>query len=178
MMADAGSNVHERQVLTWTIRAIRSKGEISRCAEMMAASDPWKRFGVSKAQAEESLTHDQIRLDGAVDNDQIVLGFLASMQYGVGFEPLIKYLCVDSNYRSKGIGTNLVSFFESLYSDAKNLYLFVSDINPNAARLYLRLGYVPTGALANYNVETQTEFLFRKSRGPRTTLPSPWFTSS
>jgi ribosomal protein S18 acetylase RimI-like enzyme len=70
--------------------------------------------------------------------------------------------------RNKGIGTKLIKYFElTLYLEAHNLYLFVSDINPNAQRLYLRLGYLPVGAIPNYNLEMQTEFLFRKTRGPK-----------
>jgi ribosomal protein S18 acetylase RimI-like enzyme len=76
---------------------------------------------------------------------------------------------------NRGVGSGLIDFFEKeLYPDAANLYLFVSDLNPNAQRLYLRLGYVPVGALPNYNLITQTEFMFRKTRGPRSGMPSPW----
>jgi hypothetical protein len=61
----------------------------------------------------------------------------------------------------------LISFFEDvLFPDADNLYMFVSDINPNAIRLYTRLGYNQVAALPNFNLESQTEFLHRKSRRP------------
>ena len=97
-----------------------------------------------------------------------MIGFLASVQYGVGLEPLLEYLCIDSEYRNKGVGAKLIEYFEStLYLQARNLYLFASDINPNAQRLYLRLGYLPVGGIHNYNLEMQTEFLFCKTRGPK-----------
>jgi ribosomal protein S18 acetylase RimI-like enzyme len=154
--------------MAWSVRRVRSVEEISRCAALMSVTDPWKRLNRSKGQCEQSLKHPQLRLDGAIGEAGLVIGFLASMQYGIGLEPLISYMCIDSEFRNKGVGTGLIEYFEStLYPAARNLYLFVSDINPNAQRLYLRLGYVPVGALPNYNLEMQTEFMFRKTRGPK-----------
>lgn len=77
-------------------------------------------------------------------------------------------LCVDSQHRSQGVGSRLIEHFEEvLFPAADNLYLFVSDINPDAIRLYVRLGYLQVGALPNFNLEMQTEFLHRKTRRPR-----------
>ncbi|ASW55791.1 N-acetyltransferase [Plantactinospora sp. KBS50] len=162
--------------MTFEIRLAETGEDIKQCAEMMAASDPWKRLARSAQECETSLRHPNIRLDVAVEGKAIT-GFLASLENGVGFEPLIEYLCVGEAARNRGVGSGLIDFFErKLYPESANLYLFVSDLNPNAQRLYLRLGYVPVGALPNYNLITQTEFLFRKTRGPRSDMPSPWTT--
>jgi ribosomal protein S18 acetylase RimI-like enzyme len=162
------STTSEATSMAWSIRRIQSAEEISHCAELMSTTNPWKRLNFSKEQCEQSLKHSQIRLDGAIGESGLAIGFLASMQYGIGLEPLAEYVCIDSESRNKGVGTGLMEHFEStLYPDARNLYLFVSDINPNAQRLYLRLGYLPVGAIPNYNLEMQTEFLFRKTRGPK-----------
>jgi ribosomal protein S18 acetylase RimI-like enzyme len=167
-MASSATTSGAATVMSWSIQMIQFSEEVSRCAQLMAETDPWKRLNFSKGQCEQNLKHPQIRLHGAVRESGLVIGFLASAQYGVGLEPLLEYLCIDSECRNKGVGTKLIEYFEStLYPEARNLYLFVSDINPNAQRLYLRLGYLPVGAIPNYNLEMQTEFLFRKTRGPK-----------
>jgi ribosomal protein S18 acetylase RimI-like enzyme len=135
---------------------------------MMAASDPWKSLYFSQEQCEVELSRPEICIYGAIGHDATILGFLAALANGIGFEPMIEYLCVDERWRGKKIGTRLIEYFEeSLFPDADNMYLFVSDINPNAMRLYIMLGYMQVGALPNFNLEMQTEFLFRKTRRPR-----------
>jgi ribosomal protein S18 acetylase RimI-like enzyme len=134
----------------------------------MAESTPWNELYFSKEQCEAELSRPEICIHGAIGPDGAILGFLASAENGVGFEPIIEFLCVDEHFRSRGIGTKLISFFEEqLFPGADNLFLFVSDINPKAIRLYVRLGYAQVGALPNFNLEMQTEFLYRKSRRPR-----------
>lgn len=150
------------------ISRLSSASELDACAEMMASSTPWNKLYFTTAQCREELGRREIQVDGALADDGQLLGFLASTACGVGFEPLIEFICVDQEHRSKGIGTQLIEYFEDhLFPDADNLYLFVSDINPKAIRLYVRLGYVQVGALPNFNLETQTEFLYRKARRPR-----------
>ena len=142
--------------------------EVRLCAEMMAASDPWKYFGYTPDECERNLSDPDVRLDIAVVPAGEIVGFLASMAKGISFAPLMEYLCVAPDYRNQGVGRDFVRFFETvLFPDAKNLFLFVSDINRDAARLYTRLGYLPAGALADYNFPEQTEFLYRKTRGPK-----------
>jgi ribosomal protein S18 acetylase RimI-like enzyme len=141
--------------------------QIAVCAAFMARSSPWDKLFFSEQQCAASLQQPALRLHGAVSAKGEILGFLASLAAGIGFEPMIEYLCVQEQFRGRGIGTNLVGFFEEeLFPEADNLYLFVSDINPQAIRLYVRLGYLPVGALPNFNLEGQTEFLHRKSRRP------------
>jgi ribosomal protein S18 acetylase RimI-like enzyme len=134
----------------------------------MVASSPWNSLYFTQEQCEKDLANPAMAVHGAVDPGGTILGFLASLKYGIGFEPMIEYLCVGSSSRNRGIGSQLVNLFENdLFPEADNLYLFVSDINPDAIRLYVRLGYQQVGALPNFNLESQTEFLHRKSRRPR-----------
>jgi ribosomal protein S18 acetylase RimI-like enzyme len=154
--------------MEFTIVRLTSSKDLSQCASLMVQSNPWDRLYFSKEQCEEDLLRPEMRVHGAVDSDGAILGFLASLAHGIGFEPMIEYLCVDPRLRSKGIGTGLIEHFEqTLFPDADNLYLFVSDINPDAIRLYVRLGYLQVGAFPNYNLAMQTEFLHRKTRRPR-----------
>ena len=150
------------------IKELRSAIELSICAALMVQSNPWNKLYFSERQCQDDLARTEMRVDGALGPDGAILGFLASMANGIGLEPMIEYLCVDEKFRSQGIGSALIEYFEKvLFPTADNLYLFVSDINPNAIRLYVKLGYLQIGALPNYNLQMQTEFLHRKTRRPR-----------
>ena len=152
----------------FTIKRLESSAEFAVCASLMISSNPWDKLYFSKEQCEADLANPSLCVYGAVSDDGTILGFLASMAHGIGFEPMIEYLCVDEQFRGSGIGTRLIWHFEdTLFPDADNLYLFVSDINPAAINLYIRLGYLQVGALTNFNLVAQTEFLHRKSRRPR-----------
>ena len=119
-------------------------------------------------QCVADLHNPMLRLTGAAQKNGEIIGFLASMANGIGFEPMIEYLCVDEKMRGQGVGTNLIAHFENvMFPTADNLYMFVSDINPGAIRLYVRLGYHQVAALPNFNLVGQTEFLHRKFRRPR-----------
>lgn len=149
------------------IRRIHDEDEIERCAQLMSESDPWKRLYFSYEQCLDSLSRPDIEVYGAWAGPAF-RGFLASLAVGISSEPLLEYLCIDAEYRGQGVGSELISYFEDvLFPEADNLYLFVSDINPEAIRLYVRLGYLCVGALPNYNITSQTEFLHRKSRRPK-----------
>jgi ribosomal protein S18 acetylase RimI-like enzyme len=135
---------------------------------LMVASSPWNRLYFTVEQCQSHLAHPAVRVHGARDTSAQMLGFVASMELGIGFEPLLEYICVREEFRGRGVGTLLIEYFENtLFASADNLYLFVSDINPEAARLYRRLGYSQVGSLPNYNLPMQTEYFFRKTRRPR-----------
>ncbi|MGE7602834.1 GNAT family N-acetyltransferase [Peribacillus sp. NPDC097675] len=55
-------------------------------------------------------------------------------------------ICVDSQYRGKGIGTSLIHHMEDLAMERgyHRISLIVEDVNPDAGRLYVRLGYKKT----------------------------------
>jgi [ribosomal protein S18]-alanine N-acetyltransferase len=150
------------------IKQLQSDHDLSTCAALMLRSNPWDKLYFTKEQCESDLLRPEMRVHGAVQSDGSILGFVASVENGIGFEPMIEYLCVEQQVRGTGIGSSLIRYFEEvLFPKADNLYLFVSDINPNAIRLYVRLGYLQVGAFPNFNLETQTEFLHRKTRRPR-----------
>lgn len=131
-------------------------------------SNPWDKLYFTHEQCEADLANESLAVHGAIAEDGAILGFLASMAQGIDFEPMVEYLCVDEAARNCGVGTRLIQHFEEvLFPEADNLYLFVSDINPHAIRLYIRLGYLQVGAFTNFNLEAQTEFLHRKTRRSR-----------
>lgn len=154
--------------MKYEIIALTSDSEIETCALLMVTSNPWDKLFFTKDQCKASLSQPEVILHGAMSSEGTIYGFLASIAHGVGNEPLIEYLCVDERFRRLRIGTTLIRYFEEvLFPTSDNLFLFVSDINPQAARLYVKLGYLQVGALPNFNLEMQTEFLHRKTRRPR-----------
>lgn len=55
-------------------------------------------------------------------------------------------ICVASNFRGKGIGTKLIHMVEEVAMEKgyPRISLIVEDVNPDAGRLYNRLGYKKT----------------------------------
>ena len=151
-----------------SIERLTEQKVLRTCAKMMVGSNPWNALYFTEDQCFRDLNNPQLEIFGAVTDRRDAVGFLASMANGIGFEPMIEYLCVREDFRGRGIATKLIKHFEEfLFPNADNLYLFVSDINPRAIELYVRLGYLQIGALPNFNLVGQTEFLHRKSRRPR-----------
>lgn len=137
------------------------------CALMMSASSPWKQLLFSYDQCLGDLSSPEIELH-IVESDCELIAFMATNAVGIEGEPLLVYLCVAAEYRRRGCGSFLLRFLEhELFPTADNLYLFVSDINVRARVLYERLGYICVGELSNYNLENQTEYLYRLTRRPR-----------
>ena len=144
---------------------IKDPRRLHECAQLMTSTDPWKVLGFTTAQCEKTLNHIEMNVVGIMRSGKVI-AFLASLATGISFEPLIEYLCVEESERSKGLGKLLIKHFEEqLFPQSKNLYMFVSDINPRAMALYEKLGYVKIGTWDNYNIVGQTEFLMRKTRG-------------
>jgi [ribosomal protein S18]-alanine N-acetyltransferase len=53
-----------------------------------------------------------------------------------------------------------------IFQESPNVFMCVSTFNPDARRLYERLGYTAVGELSDYLVPGHGEVLLRKSRGP------------
>jgi ribosomal protein S18 acetylase RimI-like enzyme len=150
-----------------SIVALTSESDLAACAELMMRSSPWKDLHFEYQQCLDALRSKEMSVHGLLSESKLI-AFIATLATGIGFEPLIEFVCVNEDSRSRGIGSALIEFFEEiLFPKAKNLYLFVSDINPRALALYERKGYSKVGALPNFNIPGQTEFLMRKTRGPR-----------
>ncbi len=139
---------------------------VEECVEMMATSPPWSVLWFDHDQCAEMLAASGLELIGAFSQDELV-GFMAVAPAGLGGEPLLEYLCVAEPYRGQGIGSALLDHFDEMFSEADNVYLFVSDINPKAVALYVRHGFIKVGELPDFNLLGQTEFLHRKTRRPR-----------
>ncbi len=139
---------------------------VKSCAQLMAGSSPWSQLHFGFDQCMGLLTCPALRVWIAMEGDKVI-GFAALRPDGIEGEPLIEYICVDQEQRGKSIGTDLMSELAAHCQRKldRNIYLFVSDFNVHAIRLYERLGYARVGAIPDYNVYGQTEFLYRKVLG-------------
>ena len=95
------------------------------------------------------------------------------LRFGYTFRDCLKkisdpLMCVAPEFRDRGIGTKLIGFAEKIaFCRDKNLFIFVSAFNAGAIRLYKRLGYKKVGEIEDYNFRGVSEFIFRKTTGPR-----------
>ena len=140
---------------------------IAQCAALMIAAPPWRDLGFTYEGCLEDLNLPDLDVHGVLDESGDVLAFVATLAHGAGLEPMVEYICVAPQLRGSGLGTRLLTYVhEDLFPRAVNIYMFVSDINSDAERLYRRLGYDRVGALPDYNLTGQTEYLLRKTSGP------------
>jgi aspartate/methionine/tyrosine aminotransferase/ribosomal protein S18 acetylase RimI-like enzyme len=143
---------------------------VDQCAVLMAATSPWSQLYFGIDQCRELLASKGLELFKALRNDEFA-GFIALRGEGVEGEPLIEYVCVSPEHRGKEVGRKLIADVEARCKDLPrkpgNIYLFVSDFNVRAIKLYELLGYRRVGALPDYNVYGQTEYLYRRTLHPR-----------
>jgi len=101
----------------------------------------------------------------AVDEDGTCLGFIWFVLKGAFHSfPYLHIIAVKAAYRGVGIGTELLRFFEeTVFADASKAFLVVADFNPDARRLYERLGYRQVGAVPGLYREGVTESLMMKT---------------
>jgi len=95
------------------------------------------------------------------------LGFVWFILEGAfhGF-PYLHIIAVKEAYRGMGIGEKLLHFFEeTVFTNHSKVFLVVADFNPEARRLYERLGYRQVGAIPGLYREGVTEYLMMKMKG-------------
>jgi ribosomal protein S18 acetylase RimI-like enzyme len=102
----------------------------------------------------------------ALDENEEFLGFMRiEKNFAFSNSPLLRLIAVKPQYRSKGIGRELLSFYEDLgFKYGNKLFLFVSELNIRARKLYESLGYEKVGAIPGLYVEGVIEYLMLKKR--------------
>ena len=136
---------------------------------MMAESEPWRTLG-RDADASLRILNDPTREVYVAEDDAGPAGFVILCLVGP-FVGYIQTVCVAPDRRGRGLGTRLVAFAEDRIGQVSpNAFLCVSSFNPDARRLYERLGYEFVGELRDYLIPGASELLFRKSGGPWSTF--------
>jgi ribosomal protein S18 acetylase RimI-like enzyme len=147
------------------IRRLGDRDEAGACARMMAASEPWITLR-RDADAALAILTDPGRESYVAFLQGELVGFLILVMHGA-FVGYIQSVCVAPGRRSLGLGRRLMDFAEErIFRETPNVFLNVSSFNPEARRLYERLGYEVVGELRDYIVRGHSEILMRKTTGP------------
>lgn len=132
--------------------------DLEQCVDIVFSSDLGKHYypkrELLKAEMLKGFTHDSIYVKtspvGINSGKKEVLGMVWYQMEGMFHSfPYLHMIAIKENYRSQGIGTELMDFFErDVLENGKNhiltkIFLTVADFNPNAETLYLRRGYSP-----------------------------------
>ncbi len=137
------------------------------CEDALVNSDLGKRYFSEKGSARKSLE------EGFYKNEIYVAveynhckGFIWVINNGIFHSfPYIHIVAVKSEYRGQGIGEVLLRFVENeCFTDYSKLFLVVADFNPNAKRLYERLGYTEIGEIPDLYRKGIRECLMMKSK--------------
>jgi ribosomal protein S18 acetylase RimI-like enzyme len=148
-----------------TIRRLAGVAELAICAKMMAESEPWLTLQRSLESSIRTLQDPDKEVYVLEDDDEI-LGFVVVDLRGP-FSGYLQTVCVRSGERGQGHGARLIAYAEErIFRDSPNVFMCVSSFNPDARRLYERLGYTVVGELSDYIVHGHGEILLRKTRGP------------
>ena len=139
------------------------------CVKILQNSDLGKAYFNDYEKAKNMLTYavEQKDVYVALDEDEKCMGFVYYMQKGVfGSYPYLHIIAVKEEYRSLGIGKQLMKYFEenaSEYTSTK-LFLTVDDFNPRAKKIYENLGYHCVGELPDFYKKGINCFLMMKRR--------------
>jgi len=147
------------------IESLRRQADAEWCASVMSNSEPWITLGRTYEESLEILTDPSrevylARIEGELS------GFIILNMKGA-FVGYVQTICIGPDSRGKGLGSRLLRFAEErIFSESPNVFLCVSSFNPQARRLYERLGYETVGELKDYIVRGHSEILMRKTLGP------------
>ena len=151
------------------IRKLQNQSEAKVCAGMMSSLEPWVTLKRDYDTSLKIITDPAREVYLALAGEEIA-GFTILVMHGalVGY---IQSICVAPERRNQGIGSQLMAFAEArIFKEAPNAFVMVSSFNPDARRLYQRLGFEPIGELNDYIIPGHSEYLLRKSIAPLTEL--------
>ncbi len=145
---------------------LMSHADVPGCANWVAATPLWQRYGVTEQSISERLNAGLAQ--GATiyvaDRSGEILGFLWLVERGAfSRSNYVQLIGVRPGDRSRGIGRALMEFAEETSRvQGRDLLLLVSDFNASARRFYQRLGYRQVGQLDDYVVAGVSELIFMK----------------
>ena len=155
------------------IRKLQNVSEAETCAELMSSLEPWVTLKRDYDTSIKIITDPAREVYLALPGEEIA-GFTILVMQGalVGY---IQSICVAPEWRNRGIGSQLMRFTENrVFSESPNAFIMVSSFNPDAKRLYNRLGYEKIGELKDFIIPGHSEYLLRKSIAPLTEFkPKP-----
>ena len=150
----------------FTINKTEDPGDFSKCATMMAATDPWITLQMNYDQCLAAF-EGECKEIYVIKKEREIAGFVILQVCGT-FSGYIQTICISKDFRGKGLGTRLLEFCEErILKFSPNIFICVSSFNKEAAKLYYRFGFRLVGEMDNFVREGFSELLLRKTVGPR-----------
>lgn len=147
-------------------------GHLEDCKAALLASRLGQEYFPSEEKARATLTEGMIKgeIFVALNEKEECLGFMWFFLNGAFHSfPYLHIIAVKEAFRGMGIGQKLLSFFEeTVFARHAKVFLVVADFNPEARRLYERLGYRQVGAIPGLYKAGVTEYLMMKERDSTT----------
>lgn len=145
---------------------IAEKGQARECLSCVKHSELWEIYFKFNATAEndieEMISKKQIYV--ALNQNNECIGFMGVIHNGCfrNFSYLA-LIAVESAYRNKGIGKQLLTEFEEAgFKQADKVFLLVSDFNKKAQLLYRNLGYKEVGKIPDLFKKGVSEHVLAK----------------
>lgn len=142
------------------------------CKAALLASRLGQEYFPSEEKARATLTDGITKGEIFVARNEAgeCLGFMWFVLNGAFHSfPYLHMIAVKQAFRGMGIGQKLLSFFEeTVFVRYSKVFLVVADFNPEARRLYERLGYRQVGAIPGLYKAGVTEYLMMKERDATT----------
>jgi ribosomal protein S18 acetylase RimI-like enzyme len=141
---------------------------IDDCEEALVKSELGLRYfskeGSARKALEEGFEKQQIHI--AVDYNNNCLGFIWYILGGIFHSfPYLHIIAVKEESRNHGVGKKLLKFFEdTCFKEYSKIFLVVADFNPDAKRLYEKIGYIEVGSIPSLYREGIAEYIMMKSR--------------
>jgi len=146
------------------IEPISSADDHEWCARLMAGNEPWITLRRDYDACRIALANP-VKERYVVRDDGERAGLLILDMTGP-FPGYIQSICVAAAARNRGVGAHVLAWAEQrILRDSPNVFICVSSFNPDALRLYRRLGYEVVGTLKGFVVDEHDEFLLQKRVG-------------
>ncbi len=143
----------------------KQENDIIECARLMAGTEPWITLKRTAHDIRVIIEDPTSELHVARDHEGMI-GFAIIKMKGA-FTGYIQSIVMKPEYRGHGIGARFIGYLERrILAEHPNVFICVSSFNPDARRLYERLGYEAIGELRDYIVRGHAEILMRKTVAP------------
>jgi ribosomal-protein-alanine N-acetyltransferase len=147
-----------------SILPITSADDQEWCARLMAGSEPWITLRRDAAACRAALANPVKERYVVRDGDERA-GLLILDMTGP-FPGYIQSICIATEARNRGLGAQVLEWAERrIFRVSPNVFMCVSSFNPDALRLYRRMGYEIVGTLKGFVVDEHDELLLQKRAG-------------
>jgi len=143
------------------------ESDLNACAECFMASEVARRYEYSYESILARLTGALGKAELWVSSEQgEVLGYVWCVLDGPFYsEPYLSGIAVRASCRSKGIGSQLLAFFEEkAFAVSERAFLLVGDYNVRAQEFYRSKGYIEVRRIPDFSKAGIAELIMFKRR--------------